>query len=90
MELFGEEASKRATHHSYCSAPFEDCCCKHLGEIDCDTSLISSGFIDSFSMVAVLVFLENEFNIKISDKDGLPANFDTVNRMTELVRKYTS
>ena len=29
-----------------------------------DTPLISSGYVDSFSMVSLLVFLENKFKIK--------------------------
>ena len=32
-------------------------------EISFDTPLISSGYVDSFSMVSLLVFLENKFKI---------------------------
>jgi acyl carrier protein len=85
FKLFGEESS---AHYSYCKAPFEDCCCKRLPDIGLDTPLISGGYIDSFSMVAVLMFLEKEFSIKISDADGVPSNFDTVNSMVELVKRY--
>ena len=34
-------------------------------EITNDTPLISNGYIDSFSMVSLLVFLENKFQIKL-------------------------
>jgi acyl carrier protein len=34
-------------------------------EITYDTPLISGGYVDSFSMVSLLVFLENKFIIKI-------------------------
>lgn len=34
-------------------------------EVTYDTPLISSGYVDSFSMVSLLVFLERKFNIKI-------------------------
>ena len=34
-------------------------------EITYDTPLISSGYVDSFSMVSLLVFLENKFEVKI-------------------------
>lgn len=46
--------------------------------------------MDSFSMVSVLVFLEETFNIKISDADATPTNFNSVNKMTELVIKYSN
>ena len=52
-----------------------------------DTSLIGGGYIDSFSMVVVLIFLQKTFKVKIPDIDATPANFDTVNKMVELVTK---
>lgn len=38
-------------------------------------------------MVAVLIFLQKTFEIKIPDIDATPDNFDTVNKMDELVTK---
>lgn len=89
IEQFGSSASKekRMRHYSYCLYPEEECSCKDLNKITYDTSLISGGYIDSFSMVVVLLFLEKTFNIKISDKDATPNNFDNVNKMVELVNK---
>jgi acyl carrier protein len=34
-------------------------------EITYDTPLISSGYVDSFSMISLLVFIERKFNTKI-------------------------
>lgn len=79
---------KRTKHYSYCLFPEKECICKDLNEITYDTPLITGGYIDSFSMVQILVFLQKKFDIKISDKDAVPENFETVNRMAELVRKY--
>jgi acyl carrier protein len=84
-KLFGKEAKG---HESYCAAPFEDCTCKRLEGLQYDTQLIGGGYIDSFSMVAVLMFIEKEFKIKVSDKDAVPANFNSVNLIAALVRKY--
>jgi acyl carrier protein len=84
-KLFGSESK---AHESYCSAPFEDCICKRLKDIQYDTQLIGGGYIDSFSMVAVLMFIEKEFKIKVSDKDAVPANFNSVDLISALVRKY--
>jgi acyl carrier protein len=61
---------------------------KDLNKITYDTSLISEGYIDSFSMISILMFLQNTFNIKISNKDAIPSNFDSVIKMTDLVNKY--
>ena len=90
IDQFGSDIPKvlRMKHYSYCMFPEEECVCKDLNEITYDTSLISGGYIDSFSMVVVLVFLEKTFNVKIPEKEAVPSNFDTVNKMTELVEKW--
>jgi acyl carrier protein len=53
-----------------------------------DTPLISSGYVDSFSMVSLLVFLENKFKIKIPPEKATPEAFDTVNSIVVLVNQY--
>ncbi len=53
-----------------------------------DTHLISSGYVDSFSMVSLLVFLENNFQIKIPPSKATPDAFDTVNNIAALVDQY--
>jgi len=83
-----EEKGYRTKHYSYCLFPEEDCTCKDLDEIECNTQLISGGYIDSFSMVSTLHFLEETFDVKIPDKDATPNNFNTVNKMVELVKKF--
>ena len=57
-------------------------------EISYDTPLISSGFVDSFSMVSLKVFLEKKFNISISDEKATPEAFDSVNKIVDLVNEY--
>jgi acyl carrier protein len=57
-------------------------------EISYDTPLISGGFIDSFSMVSLLVFLENKFAIKIPASKATPEAFDSVNKIVTLVNQY--
>jgi acyl carrier protein len=53
-----------------------------------DTPLISSGYVDSFSMVSLLVFLENKFKIKIPPSKATPEAFDSVNNIVTLVNMY--
>jgi acyl carrier protein len=57
-------------------------------EITYDTPLISSGYVDSFSMVSLLVFLENKFKIKIPPDKATPEAFDSVNKIVVLVNQY--
>jgi acyl carrier protein len=58
-------------------------------EITYDTPLISSGFVDSFSMVSLKVFLERKFQISIPDDKATPEAFDSVNKIVDLVKSYT-
>lgn len=53
-----------------------------------DTPLISSGYVDSFSMVSILVFIENKFKIKIPPADATPEAFDSVNKIVALTMKH--
>lgn len=57
-------------------------------EITYDTPLISSGFVDSFSMVSLKVFLEKKFSISIPDEEATPEAFDSVNKIVDLVNAY--
>ena len=57
-------------------------------ELTYDTPLISSGYVDSFSMVSLLVFLENKFKIKIPPSKATPEAFDSVNRIASLVEQH--
>jgi len=57
-------------------------------EITYDTRLISSGYVDSFAMVSLLVFLENKFKIRIPPMKATPEAFDSVNNIVTLVNQY--
>jgi len=90
IEQYGENKPKeeRLHHYSYCMFPEEECTCKDLNEITYDTGLITGGYMDSFSMTATLVFLEKTFNVKIPDIDATPANFNTVDNMVALIKRF--
>ncbi len=57
-------------------------------DVDFDTPLISSGIVDSFSMVSLKVFLEKKCKVSLPDKEATPEAFDSVNKICELVRKF--
>jgi acyl carrier protein len=58
-------------------------------QITADTKLISSGIVDSFSMVSLKMFLEKKFQIKIPDEKATPEAFDSVNSIIALLREFT-
>jgi acyl carrier protein/D-alanine--poly(phosphoribitol) ligase subunit 2 len=57
-------------------------------ELNYDTPLISSGFVDSFSMVSLLVFLERKFIVRIPPANATAEAFDSVNKIVDLVIRY--
>lgn len=57
-------------------------------EIGFDSPLISSGIVDSFSMVSLKRFLEKKYAISIPDDKATPEAFDTVNKICTLVNEF--
>ncbi len=57
----------------------EDCSIKD------DEPLITGGLINSFSLVQIAVFIEDEFKVKIPDTDLTMENMDTLNDMTSRI-----
>jgi acyl carrier protein len=56
--------------------------------IDENTPLISSGIVDSFSMVSLKRFLEKQYAVKLPDEEATPQAFDTVTSIIALVNKH--
>lgn len=57
-------------------------------EVDLETPLISSGIVDSFSMVSLKTFLEKKYGIQIPDAKATPEAFDSVTEIAKLVREF--
>jgi acyl carrier protein len=53
-----------------------------------NTPLISSGIVDSFSMVSLKRFLEKKNGITIPDEEATPQAFDTVASIMTLVNRH--
>jgi acyl carrier protein len=58
-------------------------------EVDVNTPLISSGIVDSFSMVSLKTFLERKYKITIPDVQATPEAFDSVIKIASLVTSMT-
>jgi acyl carrier protein len=56
--------------------------------LDENTPLISSGIVDSFSMVSLKRFLEKKYAISIPDEEASPEAFNTVTSIMALVNRH--
>ena len=59
-------------------------------KIDDNENIFESGFVDSYDALALVVFIEEEFNIQIVDDDLDLANFMTINRIVQFVNRKLS
>jgi acyl carrier protein len=53
--------------------------------IKADQALISSGLIDSFSLVDLALFVEDTFNVHLDDSELNKDVFDNLDQLAELV-----
>ncbi len=56
-------------------------------EIDATTPLVSSGIIDSFSMLGLKLFLERRYGVLIPNEQATPRAFETVESIVALVER---
>lgn len=54
-------------------------------EIKPDEALISSGLIDSFSLMDLALFVEDTFGVKIEDTELNANTFDSLNQLADLI-----
>ena len=54
-----------------------------------DVSLIENGIIDSTGVLELVAFIEEEFGFVLADADIIPANLDSVSRITAFVARQT-
>jgi 2-hydroxymuconate-semialdehyde hydrolase len=57
-------------------------------EIDENTPLMSSGLIDSLSIVSLVAFIDKKFGVKIPDEKGTVENFETVTKIIDIVNQF--
>jgi len=56
-------------------------------EIDLDKSMIDEGIIDSFGLIEIATFLEDEFQIKITEDKMIRANFGSVTKIVNFIER---
>jgi acyl carrier protein len=57
------------------------------GQLSSDDSFIENGIIDSTGVLELVGFLETRYGIKVEDDELVPANLDTLNRLSAFVRR---
>ncbi len=50
-----------------------------------DDSFLDKGIIDSTGILEIILFLEEEFGIKVADNEMLPENLDSISRLVRFV-----
>ncbi len=54
-----------------------------------DASLIDNDIIDSTAVLELVAFIEEQFGFTLADSDIVPANLDSVARITAFVTSHT-
>ena len=52
-----------------------------------DEALISGGLIDSFSLVELQIFIEQEFGVRVDDTELTAEAIDTINDLVAVIEK---
>jgi acyl carrier protein len=51
-----------------------------------DASFLETGVVDSLGVMELVMFVEERFGIDIQDRDVVPANFDSISRLSAFIR----
>jgi len=52
-----------------------------------DDSLLAAKILDSTGILELVSFIEERFDVRVADQEVLPANLDSVSRITVFVRQ---
>ena len=55
-----------------------------------DASLLEAGIIDSIGVMELVTFVGNTFKVTVPPEDILPDNFDSVQKLTDYIKRKQS
>lgn len=58
---------------------------KNAADLPGDASFLDLGIIDSTGVLEIILFIEQEFGIKMEDHEMMPENLDSVNNIVRFV-----
>ncbi len=61
-----------------------------IEEIPDNYDIVTSGLIDSLSLVRLVSWVENEFDISTATIDLAPADFATITKISEFIKLHSS
>jgi acyl carrier protein len=56
-------------------------------QIGVDDSFLDKGIIDSTGILEIVMFLEEQFGIKVADSEMLPENLDSIGNIARFIEK---
>ena len=56
-------------------------------QIGVDDSFLDKGIIDSTGILEIVMFLEEQFGIKVADSEMLPDNLDSIGNIIRFIEK---
>jgi acyl carrier protein len=57
-------------------------------DFDENTNLIERGIVDSMSLVRLISFLEENYNIQVQDEDIVPENFSSLTKIASFLGRH--
>ena len=56
-------------------------------QVGVDESFLDKGIIDSTGILEIVMFLEEQFGIKVADSEMLPENLDSIGNIVRFIEK---
>lgn len=56
---------------------------------DCD-SFLETGIVDSTGMLEIVMFLEQNFDLKVADRELVPENLDSMDNLVQFIGRKRS
>ncbi len=58
-----------------------------IGSLSNDKPLIAGGIIDSAGLIQLVTFIEEQFEINVTDNDLVPENFESIDNLLRLIKQ---
>lgn len=55
-----------------------------------DDSFLDKSIVDSTGIMEIIFFIEEEYNLKVTDEEMVPENLDSINNLVAYITKKTS
>ncbi|MDX1688703.1 MAG: acyl carrier protein [Candidatus Promineifilaceae bacterium] len=59
-------------------------------ELDNDESFLEAGVVDSLGVLELVTFVEENFDVQVTDEEIVPDNFDSVDRLADYIGRKRS